>query len=437
MARILIHTLREHGHVLPTLKLARALTAAGHQVEYLLTPWWREFCEAHGLTLRPYLGDIFPAAAEAAWSRMDQTTREADAEQRRDARVRWLLAGGLDEVYRAAAPDLILGDAYDVSIPIVARKLEIPVASLSPSCFQGREPGVPPLSSGARWGTDAEARRAAEAEWARLAEERRRAAGEWYPRYVEALLRVYAFPREEFSWEGAIAPDFPRLPQLILCPRAFEFPRELPARCHDDVASVTAVASAPGPELAEFLLRRPLVYCALGSQGLWRPRHHELLAQVSTLARRRPDLSFVIAGDAHSAAGLAAAAPDNAKVVAWAPQHAVLRAASAMISVGGMGTIKECLWHAVPLVLVPQFNPYDAQGNAARVEHHGLGEALTPAEFVEAGRLEAALERALAGNYAAALGRIQAQLRAVEAGDRGVVLVERWLRGESWPGEAT
>ncbi|MFY0533685.1 glycosyltransferase [Nannocystis pusilla] len=233
---------------------------------------------------------------------------------------------------------------------------------------------------------------------------------------------------------GAIAPDFPRLPQLILCPRAFEFPRELPARCHDDVASVTVMESPVAPALAEFLLRRPLVYCALGSQGLWRPQHQELLAQVLTLARRRPELSFVIAGDAHSADNLAAAAPSNAKVVAWAPQHAVLRAASAMISVGGMGTIKECLWHAVPLVLVPQFNPYDAQGNAARVVHHGLGEALTPAEFVETGRLEGALDRALAGTYAAGLGRIQGQLRAVEAGDRGVVLVERWLRGESWPG---
>ncbi|WP_170136238.1 glycosyltransferase [Nannocystis exedens] len=426
--------LREHGHVLPTLKLARALTAAGHRVEYLLTPWWRAFCEAQGLGFRSYLEDIFPAAAESAWARMDQATREADAEQRRDARVRWLLAGGLGEVYRAAAPDLILGDAYDVSIPIVARASGIRVASLSPSCFQGREPGVPPLSSAVAWGTDARARAAAEAEWARLAEARRLAADAWYPRYVEALLRVYAFPRDEFSWEGAIAPDFPRLPQLILCPRAFEFPRELPARCHDDIASLTVVDSPVEPELAELLLRRPLVYCALGSQGLWRPQHHDLLAQVSTLARRRPELAFVIAGDAHSAGALAAAAPGNAKVVAWAPQHAVLRAASAMISVGGLGTIKECLWHAVPLVLVPQFNPYDAQGNAARVQHHGLGEVLTAAEFLHGG-IEAALDRALAGRYAAGLGRIQAQLRTVEAGDRGVTLVERLLRGESLLGE--
>ncbi|MDC0723729.1 glycosyltransferase [Nannocystis bainbridge] len=430
MARILIHMLREHGHVLPTLKLARGLTAAGHRVEYLLTPWWHDFCAAQGVTLRPYLEHIFPAAAEAAWTGMDQPAREADAERRRDARVQWLLAGGLDAVYRAAAPDLILGDVYDVSIPIVARRLGIRVGLLSPTCFQGREPGVPPLSSAVRWGTDAPARAAAEAEWARLAEQRQREADDWYPRYVEALLAVYGFPREEFSWEGAIAPDFPRLPQLILGPRAFEFPRMLPGRCHDDVASVSPAAATVGPELQEFLQRRPLVYCALGSQGLWRPQYAALLDQVLRLARRRPELSFVIAGDATWADRLAAAAPANARVLAWAPQQAVLGAASVMISVGGMGTIKECLQDAVPLVLAPQFNPFDAQGNAARAAHHGLGEVLAAADDSGEG-LEAAVDRALAGRYTEALGRMQAEMQRVEAGDRGVVLVERWLGGDA------
>src|SRR5690606_27887204 len=107
--------------------------------------------------------------------------------------------------------------------------------------------------------------------------------------------------------------------------------------------------------------------------------------------------------------------------VGWAPQQAVLQRAAAMISVGGMGTVKECLWHAVPLVLAPHFNPYDAQGNAARVRYHGLGATVSEAELGRGG-LERALERALAGEFAEALGRIQAQVRAVEAGDRGVTL---------------
>jgi len=430
MPRILIHTLREHGHVLPTLKLARALTAAGHEVEYLLTPAWRSFAAAQGISMRPYLEDIFPAAAEAAWTQMSREAREADAARRTAARVEFIVGGGLDAVYRAAAPDLILGDVYDVSIPIVARRLGIAVALLSPTCFQGREPGVPPLCSDVAWGREGAAEAAAEAAWQRLAEERRRPTSDWYPGYVEALLNAYDFPRDEMTWDGAIAPDFPRLPQLILCPRAFEFPRVLPRRCHDDIASVTIGEEAVDPGLREWLERRPLIYCGLGSQGLWRPQHHALYEQVLTLAARRPELTFVIACDAEALARLSASAPGNARVVGWAPQHALLRVASAMISVGGMGTIKECLWHAVPMVLVPQFNPYDAQGNAARVVHHGLGAVIGAAE-ARGQALESAIDRALAGTFAPALARMQAALRAVEAGDRGVVLVERLLRGES------
>ncbi|MBZ5714856.1 glycosyltransferase [Nannocystis pusilla] len=436
MARILIHTLREHGHLLPTLKLARGLMAAGHRVEYLLTPAWQGFAAARGIVMRPYLADIFPAAAESAWPQMSREAREADAARRNEARVQFIVGGGLDAVYEAAQPDLILADAYDVSIPIVARRLGIAVASLSPSCFQGREPGVPPLCSEVAWGPDATAQAAAEAAWQRLAEERRRATDGWYPRYVEALLAAYEFPREELSWDGAIAPDFPRLPQLILCPRAFEFPRALPRRCHDDIASVTIDDERPAPELDEWLARRPLVYCAPGSQGLWRPQHHSLYEQVLTLAAHRPDLTFVLACDAEARARHAGSAPGNALVLGWAPQHALLRAASAMISVGGMGTIKECLWHAVPMVLAPQFNPFDAQGNAARVKHHGLGAVIGGEEVMAAG-LEAAIDRAIAGQYAEGLARIQHQLRAVEASDRGVVLVERLLRGESLAAEAS
>lgn len=429
MPRILIHTLREHGHVLPTLKLARALTAAGHEVEYLLTPSWEKFAAAQGIVMRSYLDDIFPAAAEAAWTQMGREAREADAARRIAARVEFIVGGGLDAVYRAAAPDLILGDVYDVSIPIVARRLGLRVALLSPSCFQGREPGVPPLCSDVAWGREEADHAAAEAAWLRLAEERRRATDDWYPGYVEALLTAYDFPRSELSWDGAIAPDFPRLPQLILCPRAFEFPRALPPRCHDDIASVTIGEETVEPSLREWLERRPLIYCALGSQGLWRPQHHALYEEVLTLAARRPELTFVIACDAEAQARYGERAPGNARVVGWAPQHALLGAASAMISVGGMGSIKECMWHAVPMVLVPQFNPYDAQGNAARVRHHGLG-AVLAAEAPMGRGLESAIDRALAGAFAPALARMQEHMRAVEAGDRGVVLVERLLRGE-------
>lgn len=428
MSRILIHTLREHGHVLPTLKLARALVAAGHAVEHLLTPSWRGFAAEHAITIRTYLEDIFPEGSETAWAAMQPAARAADAERRGRARIAFLLAGGLDAVYRAAAPDLILGDVYDVSIPIVARRLGIPVVQLSPTLFQGREPGVPPLTSGAAWGDAA----GAEAGWAAVAAARS-AATDGYAEYVTALIDAYGFPRAELTWDGAIAPDLPRLAQLVLAPRALEFPRPLPSRCHDDVPSVTVRDELVAPALAAWLEGPPVVYCAFGSQGLWRPQYQRLRAQVFALAAARPDLRFVVSGGTEAEARLAGPAPGNVLAVAWAPQHAVLRRAAVMLAVGGLGSLKECLWHAVPMVLVPALNPFDGPGNAARVEHHGLGVALSP-EALER-ELGPAIDRALAGAFTPAMQAMQAQMRAVEASDRGVLLVERALRGELRGGE--
>lgn len=427
MSRILIHTLREHGHVMPTLKLARALTAAGHAVEHLLTPSWRGFAARHTITIRTYLEQIYPEGSETAWAAMQPEERAADAGRRARARMHFVLAGGLDAVYRAAAPDLILGDVYDVAIPIVARRLGIPVVQLSPTLFQGREPGVPPLTCGAAWGDSA----AAEAGWAEVAASRR-AASDGYADYVEALIDAYAFPRAELTWHGAIAPDLPGPPQMVLCARALEFPRALPARCHDDVASVTVGDEVVADDLATWLEGQTVIYCALGSQGLWRPQYQRLRAQVLAFAAARPDLRFVVAGGTEVEAR-PGPVPGNVLAVAWAPQHAVLRRSAVMLAVGGLGSIKECLWHAVPMVLVPALNPYDGPGNAARVEHHGLGVALAP-EALERG-LGPAIDRALAGAFTPALRAMQAKVHAVEASDRGALLVEQALRGELRGGE--
>jgi len=264
----------------------------------------------------------------------------------------------------------------------------------------------------------------------------RRAATDGYAEFVTALAEAYAFPRAELTWDGAIAPDLPTLPQLVLCPRALDFPRAMPSRCHYDVPSVTVRDEVALPEISAWLAGQPVVYCALGSQGMWRPQYQHLRAQVLALAAARPDLRFLVAGGREAEARLVARAPDNALVVAWAPQHAVLQRAAAMITVGGLGTIKECLWHAVPMVLVPALNPYDGPGNAARVEHHGLGVALSP-EAVDRGELAPALARALEGAFAPRLQQMQAEVRAVEAGDRGRVLVDRALRGEPLSGGET
>lgn len=55
------------------------------------------------------------------------------------------------------------------------------------------------------------------------------------------------------------------------------------------------------------------------------------------------------------------------------PQTTVLANASAFITHGGMGSIKESIFHHVPMIVLPLDLFYDQNDNALRVEHHKLG----------------------------------------------------------------
>lgn len=427
MARILIHMLREHGHLLPVVPLAHALEHAGHEVELLLTPSWRGWARTHGLRAREYLAHAYPPGSEPAWARMSAQARRADFDARNQRRVEWLLGGGLVRAYDRAQPDLVLGDAFDVSIPLAAWRAGARLAQISTSMFQGREPGVPPLTSALPWGPDAAARRAADQAWERLAAERRARAGhDAYLAYVERMIDAHGFPRDRITWDGAIAPDFPALPVLVLCPRALELPRVLPARCTYDVPSLRPRAEALDEQTLAWLGDAPLVACAFGTQVQWRPSYRRLLGEVLALARRRPELRVLVAAGAQWRAELAAGAPANARVVARIPQHAVLRRARAMVSVGGLGTIKECAWSGVPMVLLPSREGHDPPGNATRARLHGIAAVIDP-EQADARAIEAALIPALDGAHAAAVSRMRAAIAAAEAGTRGVERVEALL----------
>ncbi|MET1075774.1 MAG: glycosyltransferase [Umezawaea sp.] len=77
--------------------------------------------------------------------------------------------------------------------------------------------------------------------------------------------------------------------------------------------------------------------------------------------------------------------PDNVRVERWVPQHEALRAASAHVSHGGMGSLLGALTAGVPAVVVPQFadHPDNAErlsalGAGLRVGTTGMGEPVDP-----------------------------------------------------------
>nr|WP_255216441.1 nucleotide disphospho-sugar-binding domain-containing protein [Pseudenhygromyxa sp. WMMC2535] len=163
------------------------------------------------------------------------------------------------------------------------------------------------------------------------------------------------------------------LPEGIACPEDLE---DLPrARGPGVVHLGPCLCPRRGRGQVEGGRARPRVLAALGSQARMFPeRAREVLAAVFSAAALAAaeglDWEFVVA-----TAKLveAPAQADNLKVLEWLPQAELLPGAAAMITHGGLGTVKECVLAEVPMVVAPLGR--DQPANARRVVHHGLGRA--------------------------------------------------------------
>lgn len=162
-----------------------------------------------------------------------------------------------------------------------------------------------------------------------------------------------------------------QLPEIIVCPQAFEFPgAELPGR-HYIEASIDEDRKQPSFPWERLDDGRPLIYCALGNL-LWlrKDDYRRFFQAVSDASRLKPDWQWVLTVGSLLGSDDLSDVPSNALVAKEAPQLALLKRARLMITHGGINTIKECIYFGVPMLVFPLGA---APGNAARVIYHGLG----------------------------------------------------------------
>jgi zeaxanthin glucosyltransferase len=310
VARISFIPLPEAGHINPTLKLAKQLAQRGHQVSYLGLPDFEEHVRSQGLEFIPTLTSLAPRG-----------TVKRLAEQRINLydvlfRVREPPKRELAETIGALRPDLLLIDIVLQDLTLLARAAGVHCAVLSTSLHQ--------------------------------------------PRLI-FMDSVRRDPVEDHSL-------------LILCPRALDFPEVLPrAGRHYLEASIDLERREPDGFPWERLDdSRPLVYCSLGSHPQDYKKSEAFFQAVLDAVRQRPGWQLVLAASqAYIGSPLFRDVPPNAVVVDWVPQLAVLKKAAVMITHGGLGTVKECIYFGVPMVVFPM--AFDQPENAARIACHGLG----------------------------------------------------------------
>lgn len=428
-AQLLFAMLNESGHLNPTFKLARALRARGHEVRFLATPDVRRLIDGQGFDVEPLYPDLFDEAELAREQALGTLARRRAITARYHALLRRL--GSSPPWPSSRAPDLLLVDVTQPQLAFAARASGVRFAYVNTSLPQTRDPGVPPLRSPAAYARTLAERARVELSWRRFLLQRRLSAELAAPLGMcppYELARRYAagfgVRARELDCETVYMPQLRSVPELVLCPEAFDFPRA-PAPLRTHVESLDLAREEPPLELGALASGLPLVYCALGSQRYRADLVPRFFSRLVSVFRARPGWQLLLATGKHVSAS-ALTRPANVHVVERAPQLALLRRARVMVTHGGLGSVKECIAHGVPMLGVPL--DVDQPGNVARVVHHGLGLAVDVAEASER-TIEQALARLLdEPTFAQRCGEMRALFEATERAGRGVEAVEALLR---------
>jgi len=424
VARFLLTVWPFAGHLHPSIAVARAVRARGHEVAFYTGPTARSLVTGEGFGFFPFervneervtaiASSEFPYTP-SLWQRI-RTARLQAAKFRE-----WLVdtipaqvddLGGIVSEWR---PDAIVSDlSLWGPILVVKETRQIPVAVLSilAACVL---PGPDAPFWGHGWPRPRNAlMRFRSTVFATL--------GGWlsagFRSDVNALRKKYGLPPLACS-----VTEFAGQMPLYLVPSAREYDynrRDLAPNVHyvgpclwDNPGNV------PPPEWLRPLSNGlPLIYVTEATVGTSEPF---LLKTAAVACRDLPVQVLMTTGKQRSLAGLnLGVLGPNIRVESYVPQSDLLPQTAAVVTVGGSGGVLAALKAGVPLVVVP--TEWDRPENAQRVVEAGAGLRI-PAERCTPERLRAAILRVLgepsfrdnARRLSDAFGRYAGPVRAAE-----------------------
>ncbi|MCY1047780.1 glycosyltransferase [Corallococcus sp. bb12-1] len=382
MATILIAPYPSHGHVNPTLKLARSLRERGHRVLYAGPPDARELVLRAGFEFFPVLEAHLPVGSFDAFGAkgfMEHVRKLRAYTRRIDSALRGIGDGELDDLFERTKPDLVVCDCMLPYPALVAHGRDVPAVFFCgtiPREFIHPFLARPPTTFGRRMRAFVVGALLSLMALLGVAPRMRK--------HHARIARRYGYPVEQLPTEPE--PILVRgLPELILAPREFAEPSGHMDSQYLYVGPSIDLDRPPTDFPWEKLAQdKPLVLFSLGGMGGYnRTLEQRVLETVFAAARARPQWQFVFAvNPTHEARDFEA---DNVVAVKHAPLLQLLGRASAVITHGGFNTVKECIHFGVPMVVIPL--AFDQPAVARQVELRGLGVHCPPRELEVQGLL--------------------------------------------------
>jgi MGT family glycosyltransferase len=282
--------------------------------------------------------------------------------------VRWYAEMILRLVPPALSELKVDGMLIDQTIPAggtVAEHVGVPFITMCTALLWNEEASVPPAFTGWPYASDP---------WAQRRNRLGYAGWHWFIRPAVDLINRYR-KRWRLPRLRTIEDAFSPLAQVSQLCAEFDFPRRhLPDVFHyvgSLVANRRLKTERPFPW--ERLDGRPLIFASLGTvpDTLNLPVFRKILAACAGI-----DAQLVLALGAWDEEDEPLRAklgkiPDNALVVDFAPQQALLDRTALLITHAGVCTVLEALTRAVPMVALPR--TADQPAMASRVVHAGVG----------------------------------------------------------------
>ena len=416
---------QETGHLNPTFKLARTLARRGHDVSYFAIADLAPQIEAQGFKAVPWFPDLFPKGFHKSEGAVRLFARRRRMTERYHQIAERLL--GNDQVSAEIAnADLFIVDVNEPLAAMAARQFGVRTVLINTSLPQTRDGDVP-LSREQSLPQD----NSVPGEWRKFFAKRRLLAR---LASTAGVCPPYELTNRMASWFGyrtaelddctIYMPQVTDLPELVLCPQAFDFPRPaLPSRHYIESIDLERKESSFAWEKLQ--PGKPLVYCSFGSQ-CYRPLDVvQFFKRLIQVFARNPQIQLVLSVGQYVSTGDVSPWPPNVMVVEKAPQIGLLQRAAAMITHGGLGSIKECLMHSVPMLVFPL--DIDQPGNAARVAYHGVG-LVGDVRDTSVAQLEAMVHAIVNDkSFAKQATRMTDRFKAVEQFRHGADVVEAML----------
>lgn len=193
------------------------------------------------------------------------------------------------------------------------------------------------------------------------------------PDYVKVVLLFCHLPYEPIT-----SRMLGRAVEMVyLAPMEFELPQLLVPTAHYGCPVLFEARNKHDFDWTSIDSAAPIVYCCFGSQTEQYTAMLSLYDEIVNAAQVITSCQFVI--NAGCLASHIALGPSrNVRVVGHLPQLEMIRRSDIVICHGGFGTVRDSIWNAVPMIIIPQ--RWDQPANARRIVHHRIGMTLAPRE---------------------------------------------------------